>query len=272
MRDRPARQGTGRRRRGRPGPGASWCGPGPGRGECACGPQAAARPGARPGPGKRPPGRVPGCSLAGNWPGPGHWGRVCCGPARRRGLPELADDVMVVALAEDTRLVRLTVDDVIDHDGQVVIRLVPPIPVPEPFAAILTELAANRANMNTAANPRAWGCSPTDAPASPRPWHVRPAVPRARRHGHPDPRRGVPPARIGRPGPVVARTLDYRPGTATCTSSAPTEPGTATGHPRRELSAARRRPGSTLGPVPYHGAPGTTDRKDFADETAHVIT
>ena len=87
---------------------------------------------------------------------------------------------MVVAVAEDARLVRLTVDDVIDHDSQVVIRLVPPIPVPEPFAAMLTELAANRANTNTAANPRAWGCFPTDAPASPRPWHVRPAVPRAR--------------------------------------------------------------------------------------------
>ena len=84
---------------------------------------------------------------------------------------------MVVAVAEDARLVRLTVDNVIDHDGQVAIRLVPPIPVPEPFAAMLTELAANRANMNTAANLRAWGCSPTDAPASPRPWDVRPAVP-----------------------------------------------------------------------------------------------
>ena len=231
-----------------------------------------ARPGTRPGPGKRPPGRVPGCSLAGIWPGPGHWGRVCCGPVRRRGLAELADDVMVVAVAEDARLVRLTVDNVIDHDGQVVIRLVPPIPVPEPFAAMLTELAANRANMNTAANLRAWGCSPTDAPASPRPWDLRPAVPRARRRGHPDPRRGVPPARLARPGPVVARTLDYRPGTATCTSSAPTEPGTATGHPRRELSAAQRRPGSTLVPVPYPGAPRTTDRKDVADEAAHVIT
>jgi hypothetical protein len=121
---------------------------------------------------------------------------VCYGPARRRGLAELADDVMV-AVAEDARLIRLIVDDVIDHDGQVVIRLVPPIPVSEPFAAMLTELAANRANMNTAANPRAWGCSPTDAPASPRPWHVRPAVPRARRRGHPDLRRGVPPARSG---------------------------------------------------------------------------
>jgi hypothetical protein len=53
-----------------------------------------------------------------------------------------------------TRLVRLTTGDVIDHDGQVSIRLgSPPTPVPGPFAAMLIELAANRANMNTAANP-----------------------------------------------------------------------------------------------------------------------
>jgi hypothetical protein len=42
---------------------------------------------------------------------------VCCGPVRRRGLAELADDVVVVAVAEDARLVRLTIDKVIDHDG-----------------------------------------------------------------------------------------------------------------------------------------------------------
>ena len=48
------------------------------------------------------------------------------------------------------RLVRLTIDDVIDHDGQVFIRLGDaPAPVSEPFAAMLTKLAANRANMTT---------------------------------------------------------------------------------------------------------------------------
>jgi hypothetical protein len=47
---------------------------------------------------------------------------------------------------------------VLCHDGQVSIRLGdPPTPVPEPFASMLTGLAANRANMNTAANPAcAW--------------------------------------------------------------------------------------------------------------------
>jgi len=43
-------------------------------------------------------------------------------PGPAPGLAELADDVVVVAVAEDARLVRLTIDDVIDHDGQVFIR------------------------------------------------------------------------------------------------------------------------------------------------------
>ena len=47
---------------------------------------------------------------------------MCCGPVRRRGLAEIADDVIVVAVAEDARLARLTIDDVIDHDGRVFIR------------------------------------------------------------------------------------------------------------------------------------------------------
>jgi hypothetical protein len=66
---------------------------------------------------------------------------VYCGPVRRRGL---ADDAVVVAIAADTRVVRLTIDDVIDHDGQVFIRLSDPAPGPRTFAATLAELAANR--------------------------------------------------------------------------------------------------------------------------------
>ena len=74
--------------------------------------------------------RVPGAHcgyLAGPVTGAG-----CCGPARRRGLAELADDVVVVAVAEDACLVRLTIDDVIDLGGQVFIRLGGPAPVPLP--------------------------------------------------------------------------------------------------------------------------------------------
>lgn len=55
-----------------------------------------------------------------------------------------------------SRLRRLTIDDVIRQDGEVLIRLGdPPAPVPEPFAALLLELAGNRENMTTATNPGA---------------------------------------------------------------------------------------------------------------------
>jgi hypothetical protein len=44
-----------------------------------------------------------------------------------------------------SRLIRLTTDDIIQHDSQVLIRLGdPPAPVPEPFAALLLELASDQ--------------------------------------------------------------------------------------------------------------------------------
>lgn len=54
-----------------------------------------------------------------------------------------------------SRIVRLTIDDVVhDPSGQVLIRLGdPPSPVPAPFAALLLEHVANRTNMNSATNP-----------------------------------------------------------------------------------------------------------------------
>lgn len=54
-----------------------------------------------------------------------------------------------------SRIVRLTVDDVIrDNTGQVFIRLGnPPAPVPSPIAELLLELADNRGKMNSATNP-----------------------------------------------------------------------------------------------------------------------
>jgi integrase len=55
-----------------------------------------------------------------------------------------------------SRLLRLTIDDVIQQEDDVFIRLGdPPTPVPEPFAALLLELADNRENMTTATNPNA---------------------------------------------------------------------------------------------------------------------
>ncbi|WP_214414175.1 hypothetical protein [Sphaerisporangium fuscum] len=53
-----------------------------------------------------------------------------------------------------SRIVRLTLDDIVhDSDGQVLIRLGdPPTPVPGPFAELLLRAKAERTNMNTAAN------------------------------------------------------------------------------------------------------------------------
>jgi integrase len=54
-----------------------------------------------------------------------------------------------------SRIVRLTLDDLIQDDDQVFIRLGdPPSPVPQPFAALLLDYAAHRSNMRTATNPR----------------------------------------------------------------------------------------------------------------------
>ncbi|NAS25800.1 hypothetical protein GT755_29475 [Herbidospora sp. NEAU-GS84] len=55
-----------------------------------------------------------------------------------------------------TRLLRLTLDDLLDQDERMFLRLgTPPTPVPKPFAALVRDLADQRANMNTAANPQA---------------------------------------------------------------------------------------------------------------------
>ncbi len=53
-----------------------------------------------------------------------------------------------------SRIVQLTVEDIMRDDDQVLIRLGdPPSPVPPPFAALLLDYAAHRSNMRTATNP-----------------------------------------------------------------------------------------------------------------------
>jgi hypothetical protein len=53
-----------------------------------------------------------------------------------------------------SRLVRLTIDDVIIDGDQVLVQLGdPPTPVPEPFAGLLLDYVGHRANTNTASNP-----------------------------------------------------------------------------------------------------------------------
>lgn len=53
-----------------------------------------------------------------------------------------------------TRIVRLTTDDILLEDDQVLLRFgTPPTPVPKPFADLLLGLRDNRTNMRTATNP-----------------------------------------------------------------------------------------------------------------------
>jgi hypothetical protein len=62
--------------------------------------------------------------------------------------------IMVLLYAQPlTRVLRLTVDDVFQHDGHVSLRLGdPPTPVPEPFADLLLSHLDQRLNLTTATN------------------------------------------------------------------------------------------------------------------------
>jgi hypothetical protein len=142
-----------------------------------------------------------------------------------------------------TRLARLTLDDIITGDGQVFIRLgSPPTPVPEPFAAMLTKLAANRVNMNTAVN---LGCEWL----FPRQRAGLPLMPiRLRRQLN---ELGIPVTQartasfrqlvLQAPSPVVARALGYDYGTAA-------GPAIAAGGTWNRYPAARRSPPSAVRP------------------------
>ncbi|WP_344886637.1 hypothetical protein [Nonomuraea antimicrobica] len=72
------------------------------------------------------------------------------GPVRSRA----AACLMLLYAQPASRIVRLTLDDIVhDSDGQVLIRLGdPPTPVPDPFSELLLQAKAERSNMNTATN------------------------------------------------------------------------------------------------------------------------
>ncbi len=75
------------------------------------------------------------------------------GPLRSR----VAACLMLLFAQPTTRIARLTIDDITqDENSQVFIRFgEPPTPVPEPFAALLLQAAAQRDNLQTATNPHA---------------------------------------------------------------------------------------------------------------------
>jgi len=66
----------------------------------------------------------------------------------------VAAGLLLLYAQQISRIVRLTLDDIIRDGDQILIRLGdPPSPVPQPFAELLLDYAARRANMQTATNP-----------------------------------------------------------------------------------------------------------------------
>ncbi len=71
-------------------------------------------------------------------------------------LTRVAAVLMLLYAQPLTRILRLRLDDVTEHDGQVAIRLGdPPTPVPAPFAELLLRHRRSRPNLITATNPDA---------------------------------------------------------------------------------------------------------------------
>jgi len=71
-------------------------------------------------------------------------------------LTRVAAILMLLYAQPLTRILRLTIDDVLHDDGEVHIRLGdPPTPVPEPFAGLLLQHIDHPLNLTTATNPNA---------------------------------------------------------------------------------------------------------------------
>jgi len=110
-----------------------------------------------------------------------------------------------------SRLTRLTIDDIL-HDGQQTLLRFgdPPSPVPQPFAALLGQLATDRANMNTAANPTARWLFPGGRPGQPLTSGA--LLPSLRRLGIPATKARTAALRelvLQAPAPVIAQALGY---------------------------------------------------------------
>ncbi|MBT2235780.1 site-specific integrase [Nonomuraea sp. NEAU-A123] len=116
-----------------------------------------------------------------------------------------------------SRLLRLTLDDITDSDGQTFLRLgTPPTPVPEPFATMLTALGTARANMNTATNADARWLFPGGRVGQPLTSNA--LLPQLRALGIQATQTRTAAFRqlvLQAPAPVVADALGFRPSTAT---------------------------------------------------------
>jgi hypothetical protein len=103
--------------------------------------------------------RLPAPAIVRNAPLPQPERRVLLGNLLTdRDLPlrsRVAGVIVLLYAQQVSRIVRLTIDDVIRDGDQVLLRLgQPPSPVPVPFAQLLLTWINERDNMNTATNPK----------------------------------------------------------------------------------------------------------------------
>jgi hypothetical protein len=128
-------------------------------------------------------------------------------PARSRA----AAGLMLLYAQPASRIVRLTIDDVLRDGDQILIRLgEPPSPVPEALAGILLELVDNRQNLNSATNPASRWLFPGKRAGQP--LHARTLLPLIHQLGIPAQATRVAALRqlvLQAPAPVIADALGY---------------------------------------------------------------
>ncbi|MEV5753162.1 hypothetical protein AB0L00_35545 [Actinoallomurus sp. NPDC052308] len=116
-----------------------------------------------------------------------------------------------------SRLLRLTINDVLRQDDGIFLRLGdPPTPVPEPFATLLAELIDHRPNMNTATNPHTRWLFPSRRAAQP--LNTGTMLQRLRDHGFPTQTARTSALRqlvLQAPTPVIAESLGFHHQTTT---------------------------------------------------------
>jgi hypothetical protein len=128
-------------------------------------------------------------------------------------LTRVAATLMLLYAQPLTRILRLTIDDVLYQDNEVSIRLGdPPTPIPPPFAGLLRTHIDHRLNLTTATNPDARWLFPGrrgGQPMTPEAVHRR-----LRQNGIPGVRGRTAALRqlvLQAPAPVVAKMLGYNP-------------------------------------------------------------
>jgi hypothetical protein len=160
------------------------------------------------------------CARCGRFGGfAAHWsdGHICrtCFDKAMSGRGACPGCLVLLYAQPVSRIVRLTVEDIIRDGAEVLLRLGdPPTPVPEPFASLLLAAASQRQNMSTATNPSLRYLFPGRRAGQPiNPYTLYPAM---RELGIPTQAARTSAIRqlvLQAPAPVIAQALGYHPNT-----------------------------------------------------------